>query len=79
MAERLLELLAEIRQGFEGALREQLEGLVADALSRHLLIAENRRRADDALADLRACNEELTQALYALLLRLDPDEGATRH
>ena len=79
VAERLQGLLAAIRAGCEGEARARPEAHAAEAPARHLQLAEGRRRAEDALADLRARHAELAEALYGLLLRLTPDEGATRH
>jgi hypothetical protein len=78
-ARRLSEALAGIRRDFHGEARARLETMIAEALERQLERVEARVRADAALDDLRETQGELVHALYGLLLRLVPDDGATRH
>ena len=78
-ARKLDDALAGIRRDFHGAARERLEGMIDEAIGRQLERAECRERADAALASLETSQAELVQALYGVLLRLVPDDGATRH
>jgi hypothetical protein len=78
-ARRLADALAGIRRDFQGDARVRLEALIDDAIERQLERVECRERADAALADLETSQAELVHALYGVLLRLVPDEDATRH
>jgi hypothetical protein len=78
-ARRLSGALADIRRDFHGQARDRLEAMIADALDRQLERVEARTRADAALRDLEKSQSELVHALYGLLLRLVPDDDATRH
>lgn len=76
---KLSRTLARIRREFQGAARVRLEAVVAETLERQLRLEHNRRRADAALRGLQDQQEELIQALHGVLLKLAPDENATRH
>ena len=78
-ARKLSDALSGIRRDFHGEARERLEGMISEALVRQLQRVESRERADSALDELQTSQEELVAALYGLLLRLVPDDGATRH
>ena len=78
-ARKLADALAGIRRDFHGEARERLEQEVNEALGRQLRRVESRERAEAALADLETSQSELVRALYGVLLRLVPDDGATRH
>lgn len=78
-ARKLGEALAGIRRDFRGPARQKLERVVAETLERQLALADSRRRADAALRDLEARQAELQGALWEILLRMVPDDGATRH
>jgi len=78
-ARKLADALAGIRRDFHGDARERLEGMIDDAIGRQLERVECRERADAALAGLETSQAELVHALYGVLLRLVPDDGATRH
>ena len=78
-AHKLADALAGIRRDFQGDARERLEEMIDEALERQLQRVENRERAEVAMAGLETSQAELVSALYGVLLRLVPDEGATRH
>jgi len=78
-ARKLSDALARIRRDFQGEAREHLEQMVADTLGRQLEQVRSRQRVDAALADFQASQAELVHGLYGVLLRLIPDDGATRH
>jgi len=61
---RLLEISKQIESEFEGRERENLLGLVAEALDRHLEIRETAKRTSAALERLRSDQ-------YALLRLFD--------
>jgi len=76
---RLSAALSDIRRDFQGAARARLETMIDEALARQLERVESRRRADAALEELRTTHDQLVHALYGVLLRLVPDDGAPRH
>jgi len=78
-ARRLADALAGIRRDFHGDARARLEAMIDEAIGRQLERVDCRERADAALAGLETSQAELVQALYGILLRLVPDDGATRH
>ncbi len=78
-AHKMIDVLETIRRDFQGEMRDQLEEMVGDTVERQLNIAENARRSEQALADLRETHDELIASLYEVVLRLVPDGGATRH
>jgi hypothetical protein len=53
--------------------------MIDEAIGRQLERVECRERADAALTDLETSQAALVHALYGVLLRLVPDDGATRH
>jgi len=78
-ARKLSEALAGIRRDFHGDARVRLEAMIGESLERQLERVECRERTEAALADLETSQAELVHALYGVLLKLVPDEGATRH
>ena len=78
-ARKLSDALARIRRDFQGEARERLEQMVADTLGRQVEQVRSRECVDAALADLQASQADLVRGLYGVLLRLIPDDGATRH
>jgi len=78
-ARKLSEALSGIRRDFHGGARERLEAMIDEAIARQLERADCRERAEAALAGLETSQAELVHALYGVLLRLVPDDGATRH
>jgi hypothetical protein len=78
-ASKLAEALAGIRRDFHGDARARLEAMVGEALDRQLERLGNLDRAQTALAELETSQADLAEALYGVLLRLVPDDGATRH
>jgi hypothetical protein len=78
-AHKLDDALAGIRRDFHGDARERLERMIDEAIGRQLERVECRERADAALTDLETSQAALVHALYGVLLRLVPDDGATRH
>jgi hypothetical protein len=73
LAQRVAEDLAGIRCRFRGEARERLERTAAGVLARQLSMAAGSERLETT------DDEDLAAVLYEILLRLLPDEGATRH
>lgn len=78
-ARKLSDALAGIRRDFHGDARARLEEMIAEAIERQLVRVEGRERVQAALAELETSQAELVEALYGVLLRLVPDDDATRH
>lgn len=78
-ARKLSDLLAGIRNDFDGEARERLEGVVSETLDRQIALEAGRVRTARALEELADTQRELIETLYGLLLDAVPDDGATRH
>jgi hypothetical protein len=66
-ADRLLEGVATIEREFDGEQRERLLALVDETYERHLQIRQNTARAQIALEQLRADQEQLLGLLKLIV------------
>ncbi len=78
-ADRIESLLDRIQSDFDGDTRAELEQMVGETLVRQLELVSTRRCTAELLQRVEASHRELLGYLYDLLLRLVPDDGATRH